>query len=125
MFDSQLITAICHYPKKSEVYGVINGWVYVHADLLKFFALSISVLLSGQLGLYISLQMFVLLYQNPDLKSETLTGFSRCLSALQGPPTPNPTVKWGLPSATPVLQSEFTAHPCGFKRPKRLSFCAI
>lgn len=59
VFESWLmITAICNYSNKSEVDGVINGWVYVHTDFLKSFALYISVLLSGQLDLYIILQMF-------------------------------------------------------------------
>lgn len=53
-----MITAIGNYPKKSEVYKVINGWVYVHTDFKKLFALCISVLLSGQWDLYISLQRF-------------------------------------------------------------------
>lgn len=63
--------------------------------------------------LHKSAKVWVLLYQNPNLKSETFTGFLRCLSKLQGPPTD----KLGLPSATPVLQSAFTAHPSGFNRP--------
>lgn len=38
VFESQLmITEICNYPKISEVYGVINGWVYVHTNFYNFF----------------------------------------------------------------------------------------
>lgn len=32
-----MITEICNYPKISEVYGVINGWVYVHTNFFFFF----------------------------------------------------------------------------------------